>query len=294
MDYYKLIIKQIPTIVGAHGYTSTSYDIQFPKQDRFIEITYVELGEVEKITESGKNFIIPASSILFSHRDESCHNKCISPIHRHFTVMFEADYELHKVNTEQILACQRTTFSDKSLYITAIIPEFFPINNQSPSAEKLIKKIVSAHSGADNAKGLYCCGLIFELLAELTRESIRQALIGADSGVSLGTTVYVRRADKYISEHISEKITVSDIASELQISRGYLSKAFKDVTRQTLIEYINCVKINRIRELMATKHLSLKESGESVGIYDENYLSRLFKKYTGMTVNEYRILHNIK
>lgn len=293
MSYYKLIIKQIPKILGAHGYTSTSYNLNLPKQDRFIEIAYVEIGDVEKVTESGKRTFIPAPSILFSPRDENRQNKSDSPIHRHFTVMFEADYELHKVSTEQILAYRHAMPSDNSLYITSIVPDFFSVKDQNSGAEKLIKKIINAYSGADNSKDLYCRGLLLELLAEISRESIRQTLIGAYDNISLGTTVYVRRANKYISEHIAEKITVNDIAYDLKISRGYLSKAFKDVTGQTLIEYINSVKLNRVRELMTTKHISLKEAGESVGIYGETYLSRIFKKHIGMTANEYRILHNI-
>ena len=63
------------------------------------------------------------------------------------------------------------------------------------------------------------------------------------------------------------------------------------MTGQTLITYINRVKIERVKELLLINNaITLKEAGENVGIEDENYLSRIFKQYTGLSVREFRML----
>ena len=89
---------------------------------------------------------------------------------------------------------------------------------------------------------------------------------------------------------MDKKLTVGEIAGYLHISDGYFSRLFKSVTGQTVIEYVNRVKLERVRDLIASRQATLREAGESVGIYDENYLSRLFRQYMGLTVREYAAL----
>ena len=101
------------------------------------------------------------------------------------------------------------------------------------------------------------------------------------------------KAKRYIINHISEKIYVEDIASAVGLSVGYLSNIFKKTTGQTLVEYINTVKLQRVRELRLTLGVTLKEAGKTVGFYDETYLSRLYKKYFGNNLSEIP-KHNIR
>ena len=58
------------------------------------------------------------------------------------------------------------------------------------------------------------------------------------------------------------------------------------MTGTTIISYINRLKLEKIKNLVINKGISLRQAGESVGIYDENYLSRLFKQYYGKSISE--------
>ena len=60
----------------------------------------------------------------------------------------------------------------------------------------------------------------------------------------------------------------------------------------TLVEYSNCAKVQRVRELITSRNISLTDAGLAVGIDDVKYLSRLFKKYSGVTSAEYRELNH--
>lgn len=135
---------------------------------------------------------------------------------------------------------------------------------------------------------LLCAGLAAELLAEVTRLCQRQCLISENQIQSPGIAVYARRAMQYIAAHLERRIAVKEIADALGISAGYLSNVFREYTGQTLVEYINKCKLNKVRELMTDMGLTMREAGENLGFDDESYLSRLFRRYTGMSANELR------
>jgi len=59
------------------------------------------------------------------------------------------------------------------------------------------------------------------------------------------------------------------------------------VNNITLKQYINREKINKVIQMTCIEKMSLKEAGETVGIFDPNYLSRLFKKQTGLSYRQY-------
>ena len=111
-------------------------------------------------------------------------------------------------------------------------------------------------------------------------------------GYEPGVQRYYNKAAEYISANLDKKISVEEIAAHTGISSGYLSRLFKEFSGRTIVDYINYLKIEKVKELMGTMNLSLRQAGESVGIGDHNYLSRLFKKYTKLSVREYN-LHDI-
>lgn len=113
---------------------------------------------------------------------------------------------------------------------------------------------------------------------------------GGDSNKEPSAARYYKKAVEYIGNHINGRITVDEIAAGVGISPGYLSRLFKQVSQRTIVAYINGMKIDRIRELMETEGYNLREAGEKMGITDENYLSRMFKKYTGLSVREFKAL----
>lgn len=135
--------------------------------------------------------------------------------------------------------------------------------------------------GASSA--LRCAGLFLELLAALTDEVLRRAMVEAGQ-VSPSGIRYAQRAARYLAEHLTEKLSVEAVAGELGISSSYLSALFKAYTGRSLVDYGNAIRVERIRELMVSRRLTLREA---VGIPDENYASRLFRKYAGISAREY-------
>ena len=59
----------------------------------------------------------------------------------------------------------------------------------------------------------------------------------------------------------------------------------------TLVEYIHRSKLQQVVHLLIDAELTLAEAAESVGIASTKYLSRLFRRYMGMSATEYKKMH---
>jgi len=100
----------------------------------------------------------------------------------------------------------------------------------------------------------------------------------------------VRDAIRFIEKHACEKISLSDIAAVVNLNETYLCKIFRENTGKSIISYINEVKMKIAYKLLSEKDLLVKEAAAAVGIEDQFYFNRLFKRYFGITPKEVRKL----
>lgn len=287
MNYYKVELKSFPKVLFSHTYETSSYNIHFTPLSNFMEISYVEQGDVLREFESGKKEECIAPSIIVDFRKEPLVCSCKSS-HRHSTVGISVEYDEKPVTPEEIIRCGQTFSKSDFRPMFAILPNCIPADLNSANLEKLFKKIIRACSSWEIGKDIECTGLIMELLAEISKICLHRCLTEQKHNISYGGLSYSRRAMNYIASHIDENISVDEISSHLGISSSYLSSQFKASTGRTIIEYVNFVKLNKVKELICDKGLTLKEAGEAVGFYDEHYLSRVFKKHFGVSAREYK------
>ena len=95
-------------------------------------------------------------------------------------------------------------------------------------------------------------------------------------------------AKYYIAEHLTEELTVSNIAVSLYITPNYFSRLFKRVTKEGCNEYIVRKRIEKAKSLLDTTSLKIGEIAMMVGYRDTNYFSLAFKKHTGKSPTKYR------
>ena len=65
------------------------------------------------------------------------------------------------------------------------------------------------------------------------------------------------------------------------ISRSYFSVLFKQTEKESFNHYVNRIKMEAAKELLLTTNMHIYEIARKVGIENENYFSKLFRKYTG-------------
>ena len=95
-------------------------------------------------------------------------------------------------------------------------------------------------------------------------------------------------AFRYIEQHIKEKISLDELTATCHMSAPTFCKKFKDRTGKTPFEYINECRVEKAKTMMKNRKYSLWEISEATGFTNTNYMIRVFKKYTGQTVSEYR------
>ena len=100
---------------------------------------------------------------------------------------------------------------------------------------------------------------------------------------------YVLDALDYMNQHYGDsKLTVTHIATSLNLSEGHLSHLFKKETGYTINNYLTRYRIQSAMKLLQNYHYKVYEVGEMVGYKDMTYFSSLFKKIVGVTPSAYQ------
>lgn len=97
----------------------------------------------------------------------------------------------------------------------------------------------------------------------------------------------VRRALQYIHAHYAEDLTCETIGEALQISGDYLRKVFKEETGRTVADYVTGCRIGRAKEMLRSGRYKIYEVSDAVGYRSSQYFSQVFKKWTGLTPQQY-------
>lgn len=100
-----------------------------------------------------------------------------------------------------------------------------------------------------------------------------------------------KRINAYMLEHVSEKVSLQDIATQEYLSVPYLSKEFTvklDKNFKTIINYYRI--INAVILLLDTDY-SLTFIAENSGFSSTRYYNKIFKEYMGFLPSEFRSLY---
>ena len=92
----------------------------------------------------------------------------------------------------------------------------------------------------------------------------------------------------YISEHVSENITVATLADISCLTESHLVKAFRKELGVTPLQYIIKKRIQHAQTLLLGTEMTVSEVSQSAGFTDSSYFVRLFKRHIGYTPQQYR------
>ena len=120
-------------------------------------------------------------------------------------------------------------------------------------------------------------------------EICKNIILGLNNNSSQKNTELTEDIKTYIFDHISEDISLSAIADIYGLSAPYLSSMFKQETGQNFIKYVITTKMQTAMVLLTESNLKIKDISEKVGYYNDRSFYNAFKKFTGLSPNEYRI-----
>jgi len=102
----------------------------------------------------------------------------------------------------------------------------------------------------------------------------------------------VKKAQEFIEQNFQGKITVDQLSDMVAIGRRSLERRFKKATSNTVIEYIQRVKIEAAKKGFETSRKNINEVMYEVGYSDTKAFRTVFKKTTGLSPMEYRNKYN--
>jgi AraC-like DNA-binding protein len=98
----------------------------------------------------------------------------------------------------------------------------------------------------------------------------------------------VAKTMEYIGSHYMENISVSTVASHLNISTSHLSRLFKQWTACPPYEFIVLTRITRAKQMLCTTSLSIKEIAYAVGYNSEVNFITSFTAKVGASPGNFR------
>jgi len=101
----------------------------------------------------------------------------------------------------------------------------------------------------------------------------------------------VKRTCNYVIDHVEANITLDLVANEINVSKDYIGKLFKQKTGYNFHEYVTRIKMEHAKYLIRTGEYKNYEISEKLGYKTVDYFSQLFKEYSGCTPRMFRKLN---
>lgn len=125
---------------------------------------------------------------------------------------------------------------------------------------------------------------------DIDRES--QAAFAMFQGQKNHNDEAVKLAQEFIENNIQDKITIDELADKVSLGRRSFERRFKTATNNSVLEYINRVKMEYAKKSFETSRKNINEVMYDVGYTDTKAFRTIFKKITGLNPIEYRNKYN--
>ena len=104
----------------------------------------------------------------------------------------------------------------------------------------------------------------------------------------------ILEAQQYIEDNFAEKITVDELCDKSNVARRTFERRFKKATSNTVLEYIQRVKIEAAKKELEKGRKTVNEIMYEVGYSDTKAFRDVFKKITDMTPIDYRNRYTVE
>lgn len=98
----------------------------------------------------------------------------------------------------------------------------------------------------------------------------------------------MEKIEEYLRTNYQQDITLQEIADRFYLSREHISRKFKQEYHETITDYVTRIRMEKAKELLGKPGSKIYEIAYHIGYHNEKYFSKVFKKFYGITPNEYR------
>lgn len=110
-----------------------------------------------------------------------------------------------------------------------------------------------------------------------------------DDGNKIGANSFetIKKAIRYIRENYNQKLSLERISKNIYIDKYTLSREFKKLTNQTVIQYINSYRCKKARDYISGG-TSVSDAARMCGFTNMSFFTKTFKKYIGCMPHSFK------
>ena len=164
---------------------------------------------------------------------------------------------------------------------TAEVSGFLP-NSLRSDTSIILNSLKNSFFSVSDEKNEKCCALFWYLYYQLIETAVNNE------------HPHIKHIKQYVAKHLSDNITLEDIAENVHLTPQYCCSLFSKHMGQTLFEFITNQRIEYAKGMIVTSDVSLTEIAGRCGFCDYNYFSRVFRNTTGMQASKYRAINKSK
>lgn len=174
-----------------------------------------------------------------------------------------------------------------------------PIMDGIALAEEIMEKypavkviIVTAYDDFKYAQKALRAGAVDFILKPLKRQEVKDALLRVGRQIETveeGAKDVIDQIRDYMEENYAQSsLSLSKVAEKYYLNSSYLSRTFRKKTGVPFVEYLNKIRIKHACDYLKSGNWKVYEIAEKVGIPNPDYFGRCFRKYMGISINDYK------
>ena len=127
-----------------------------------------------------------------------------------------------------------------------------------------------------------------EEMADVLNIIVEQTAANISSFKGVPHAMALRKAESYIMENFTRKISLKEISKVAGLSPPYFSTIFKEEMGENLSKYLNRLRVEKASSLLLETEMPLAEIASCCCFEDQSWFSKIFKAYTGISPGKFR------
>jgi AraC-like DNA-binding protein len=175
---------------------------------------------------------------------------------------------------------------------TAVFPRTYPVRRAVPArvspldantAEAIVRFLRAATVGPDRRvlAPMYLQEIVYRFLQAEQQHLLLQAAASETDNTPVTHVI------AYIRDHLSEPLTVADLAERACLSPSAFAHLFRDVTGMSPYQFIKSARLGRARELLVEGEMNVGEIARTIGYSSLSHFINEFKRHFGVTPRSY-------
>ncbi|MDR0718246.1 MAG: AraC family transcriptional regulator [Treponema sp.] len=126
---------------------------------------------------------------------------------------------------------------------------------------------------------------IYDFLVRALRHAVRIKITDQNLAGTLNLGI---AASKYLHDHFTEPLTLEDVARYLNYSSRHVNRVYMNIFKTSIMRNLNLLRIEYAKRYLCLTDYSIEKISEITGFSCSRTLHKLFKKYVGVSISQYR------